>query len=117
VSSAEIVGNAITGAKVQDASLGAVDIAAPNGGGSPIVGSVQLDPPNVTAGTCGIATGSVADVLSSDRVILNLAEPMDDALDVMPMTPTAGTLRARVCNRSGIDVDDTPRLFSYIVIR
>jgi hypothetical protein len=56
-------------------------------------------------------------VLATDRVILNLADTPNDALDIMPMTPTAGTLRARVCNRSGGNVDDTPRFFSYIVIR
>jgi hypothetical protein len=56
-------------------------------------------------------------VTAADRVILNLAEPMNDALDVMPMTPTANTLRARVCNRGAVDVDETPRFFSYIVIR
>jgi hypothetical protein len=110
---------AVTGAKVQDASLGAADIAAPNASNSPLTGTVALDPGNVVAGTCSIETVTLNGVASADHVIANAGgSGPADALEISALTPGApNQLRFRVCNRSGSDVDDGATTISFIVIR
>jgi hypothetical protein len=119
IANADLGTDSVTGTNVQNASLGANDIAAPNGGGTPLVGSVSVDPASINPGECSIETAAVAGVQATDHVIANASDAsLDPALEVSAMTP-GGTnqLRFRVCNHGAAPVDDGARSYSYIVIR
>jgi hypothetical protein len=119
IANADMGTDSVVGANVAAGSLRSSDIAAPNGSGGVLVGSVGVDPGNVVAGTCSVETPTVAGVAAGDHVILNGDDPaLDPALEVSALTPAvANQLRLRVCNHSAVDVDDSLRSYSYLVIR
>jgi hypothetical protein len=108
----------VTGAKVDDGSLTAADIAAPVGAGS-LVGSAAVDPPSLPADSCAIATATVTGIQPGDRVILNVDPTLENGLVAQAVPATgANTLDVRVCNTTDAGpIDGAAKTYSYIVIR
>jgi hypothetical protein len=110
VGTAALAGNSVDSSKVATGTLNVTDLDSSQG-------TAVIDPPNITAGTCATVATAVPSLQSGDRVMIFLSSMPSDASTLTPMTATAGTLRLRDCNHSGVDDDSPAFSLSYLVIR
>jgi hypothetical protein len=112
VTKAKVASDAIDGSKVENGSLQAGDLGA--------TGAVMVDPPPLSNGQCAavVATGATG-VQANDRLILNPPDTFEDGLIFSGTTlaPSAGTIKPRVCNFSGGNLDGNPMSWSYLAVR
>ena len=102
----------MTGAKVQDGTLGTSDISGTRG-------TVTINTPDLTHGQCTVVATTVRSLQSGDQVIVNEATPAPDYISWTPMTASTGNLRLRICNRdTTLDYTSIPAFdVTYLTLR
>jgi hypothetical protein len=109
-----IAGNAVTSAKVIDASqvagLRRADIAA-------VSTTVNFDPPNIGAQSCIGVSATVTGAQTGDIIIAHPVNPVWGQLIYAPWTAVPNLVYLRICNPTGGAVDGSAKAFQVLLIR
>jgi len=84
------------------------------GGGAVLVGTVTVDPPNVSKASTENVDVSVMGLLTSHKVWVQCQSDLENGLVcVAAYCPSNGTIRFRISNWSSSAIDGAPRTWAY----